>query len=299
MLSAGCAQFQWSSEGPGAPGYRSPPPPLLTTAGRGDHPLPELPPAPPFAPTDRERIAELQPWVEQAAARRDMDPDLLNGVIWVESRFQPRAQSSGGARGLMQLMPATANAMARELGRPIARVYDPEFNIEAGSLYLLQLLDRYDGDETLALAAYNAGAGNVKKWMANDGQLPPRSLQYVENVQRARLRFVAMRDGHDVPGASTDRTMLATASTPAKSRPEVPPPPGPAPRSTPERARDRAEPQVVNPLAPSPDVYRPEPTPEVPLADTPYPPLEDEPAATPDPPSEPSERGRALPSVLD
>lgn len=310
LCSAGCAQFQWSGDGPGAPGYRTPSPPLLTTTGRGNHALPQLPPAPPFAPTDRARIAEMQPWVEQIAARHDLDPDLLNGVIWVESRFQPRAQSPAGARGLMQLMPATANAMARELGRPVARVYDPELNIEMGSLYLLHMLDRYDGDETLALAAYNAGAGNVSKWMAQDGELPPRSLQYVENVQRARLRFVAMRGQRQVPGTTDDRTLLAAAPTPTRA--EVPPPPEPSrpaarTRPAPELAPQPTEPPF-NPLAPSPDVYRPEPTLEPPLADTPYPPiLEPKPSAAEarpeartqrEPAARPS-RQRTLPSVLD
>jgi hypothetical protein len=213
-IPAGCAQFQWG--GPGAPGSREEPLPLVASQGRGRHELPELPPAPPFSLSDRERIAQMQPWVEQIAVRHDLDPDLINGVIWVESRFQPRAQSPAGARGLMQLMPGTAAEMARELGRPVARVYDPELNIEMGTRYLLHMLDRFDGDETLALAAYNAGAGNVGKWMEEDGELPPRSLQYVENVQRARLRFVAMRDERTLPGSTDDRTLLAVAAVPAE-----------------------------------------------------------------------------------
>ncbi len=260
---AGCAQFQWSGQGPGAPGRKDAPPPVARTHAP---PVPlEHDQAPaPFPTSDRERIANIQPWVDDTARRHEMDPDLINAVIWVESRFVPRAKSPAGARGLMQLMPATANAMAREMGRPMARVFDPEFNVEAGSLYLLKLLDRYDGDETLALAAYNAGAGNVKRWMAEDGELPPRSLKYVDSVQRARLRFVAMRDGRTVPGTEDDRTMIASAPAPApapaaKPRPEVPAPP---PR---RRVADRPAPN----LTPAPDVYRPEPTPEPPLHDTP------------------------------
>jgi len=309
-LSAGCAQFQWSGDGPGAPGYRTPPPPLALSSDHGEHELPELPPAPPFSLSDRERIAAMSPWVEQIAAQSDLDPDLINGVIWVESRFDPRAHSPAGARGLMQLMPATAAEMARELDRPVARVYDPELNIEMGTRYLLHMLDRFDGDETLALAAYNAGAGNVRKWMAEDGELPPRSLQYVENVQRARLRFVAMRDDRRVPGSADDRTLLAAAPVRAEPRSEVPSLPHPAPpHPTPARA---PAPAPNNPLAPSADVYRPVPTPEPPLADTPYPPLSDEPSPDEPSPDEPSEvepakprrpaRGGgadALPSVLD
>lgn len=293
-LSAGCAQFQLEWGGPGAPGSRTPPPPLATTGDHDRYELPELPPAPPFSPSDRERIAELQPWVEQIAAKNEIDPDLLNGVIWVESRFQPRAHSPAGARGLMQLMPGTAAELARELGRPVARVYDPELNIEMGTRYLLHMLDRFDGDETLALAAYNAGAGNVSKWMAEDGELPPRSLQYVENVQRARLRFVAMRDAREPADTTHERTMLAAAPTRSAPPPEVPPPPA------------LADARPGKPPAP---VQRPALTPEPPLAETPYPPLSDEPAhARPaSPRGEPHERPRsvragradALPSVLD
>jgi Transglycosylase SLT domain len=269
---------------------------MIAAADPADHALPELAPAPPFSPSDRERIAAVEPWVQQTATRFELDPELIQGVIWVESRFQPRAESPAGARGLMQLMPATADAMVRELGRPLGRIYDPELNIEAGSLYLLKLLDRFDGDETLALAAYNAGAGNVGRWMAEDGELPPRSLQYVENVQRARMRFVAMRQERQMPGITDDRTLLAAA--PARVAPEVPAPPTSGrPRPAP------AEPPPVDPLAPSPDVYRPAPTPEVPLADTPYPPIRpslDEPKA-PEQPQAPARpgRARALPSVLD
>ncbi len=269
---AGCAQFQWSDRGPGAPGQRDAPPELVQTDSVSPLNDPQKPV--PFPTADRERIATIQPWVDQVAKRHQMDPDLINGVIWVESRFVPRAKSPAGARGLMQLMPATANAMAREMGRPMARVYDPEFNVEAGSLYLLKLLDRYDGDETLALASYNAGAGNVRRWMADDGELPPRSIRYVESVQRARSRFVAMRDGRTMPEPDEHRTMLAAAPAPApqsepatRSQPEVPSPPGR--RAAPPAASDPA-PQPVNPLAPDPDVYRPAPTPEPPLAHTPY-----------------------------
>lgn len=319
LLTAGCAQvqFQWSSRGPGAPGTRDsgPSEAALAAAAQdaGPHTLPAFEPAPPFPAADRDRIGSVQPIVEQVARRYEMDPDLINGVIWVESRFQSRAKSSAGARGLMQLMPATASAMADELGRVMARVYEPEFNVEAGSLYLLKLLDRYDGDETLALAAYHAGAGNVSKWMANDGELPPRSLQYVESVQRARLRFVAMRDDRATPRSDEERTLLASASSssPERSEPREEPRARPGDRSrdepraevpSPPAASEQPEPPV-NPLAPSPDVYRPEPTPEPPLADTPYPPLkEPRPAAARtdgDPePVELVEPG-ALPSVLD
>lgn len=323
---AGCAQLQWSSEGPGAPGVRAEPS-LDPTVGAP--PPAGLSGAPaPFAPPDRERIARVQPWVDQASQRYEVDPDLINAIIWVESRFQPRAKSPAGARGLMQLMPATANAMARQMGRGTPRVFDPEFNIRAGSLFLLQMFDRFDGDETLALAAYNAGAGNVSKWMKHDGELPPRSLAYVENVQRARMRFIAMRDQREHPDPSPARTMIAAASSPSpEPAPRVPPPPGERSEQTRDKSKpDKPEPDKTrsdkskpdkpngsrpdqpqparNPLAPEPGVYKPEPPLEPPLEDTPYPPLfEDKrrPAAGSPGDDQTVELSlpRSLPSVLD
>ncbi len=321
FVASGCAQFQWSASGPGSPGRKNVVLPLPVASGPSDEAMPDLAsfePAPPFSSSDRERIAPIQPLVEQVAQEHRIDPDLISGIIWVESRFQVRAKSPAGARGLMQLMPATADAMARQMGRPIARSFDPEFNVEAGTFYLFKLLDRYDGDETLALAAYNAGSGNVSRWMREDGELPPRSLEYVENVQRARLRFIAMRDER-----SPNRTMLASASPETERAPEVPTPPAssrtrsprnetrddsrtrptrparPAPvrTRTPEPTPEPEPEPRTNPLAPSPDVYRPEPTPEPPLEDTPYQPFDEHETDDGDVPT--PVRPRTLPSVLD
>lgn len=277
------------------------------------------PPAP-FSPTERERITRVQPWVMQAAAKRDLDPDLVNGVIWVESRFDPRARSSAGARGLMQLMPATASALARDLGWSRPRSYDPEFNVTAGTHYLAKLIARYDGDEALGLAAYNAGAGNVDKWLRDDGELPPVSRRYVELVMDARARFRAVHEG---PTPRTD-TMLAQGTPP----PEEPAPSDAATRRVVETAPlvpepppsgEASEPPPFVPEVPVrydldrvESTYVPEPPPEPPLVDTPWPPID--PATSPEsvepaePPSPAADRSappagepgpRGLPSVLD
>ena len=159
-----------------------------------------------FEPSDRQRITAVQAIVESAARAQDLDPELVNAVIWVESRFRPEAKSSAGARGLMQLMPSTAAYLARELGVQRPRAHDPKFNVHAGAYYLRRLLDRFEGDEVLAIAAYNAGPGNVKKWKASGDPLPATSESYVAAVMDARARF-SMHG----PGVAADAPLVATA----------------------------------------------------------------------------------------
>ncbi len=257
VLLTGCAHMPWNL-----------PPENTETANAG--PLPRdddsaKPPAAPFDEEQKARISRVHPWVQHASQSNELDPNLIHAVIWVESRHQPRAKSPAGARGLMQLMPATAAGLAKQMGEPRAKVYDPEFNVNAGSLYLAHMLERYEGDETLALAAYNAGPGNVDKWIASEG-LPPRSLEYVELVMEARRRFEALNGEWSMP-LDGDRTMIAKAEPPApRPEPTIPePPPSADPAPAPAAA--------ANPLAPEPGVYKPAPTPEPPLTDTPSPPL--------------------------
>lgn len=103
--------------------------------------------------------------LEAAAQRYDLDPALLKAVAQAESNFSPLAVSHAGAKGIMQLMDATA----RSLG--VEDSFDPAQNIDGGARFLRQLLDRYDGNELLAVAAYNAGPGAVDRW----GGLPAYS----------------------------------------------------------------------------------------------------------------------------
>jgi soluble lytic murein transglycosylase-like protein len=125
--------------------------------------------------TQRRRGAEYYGFIDEQAAAHGVRPELIRGVIQAESNFNPRALSPKGAMGLMQLMPATA----ADLG-----VHDPFNaleNIRGGIKYLRQLLNRYDGNEALALAAYNAGPGAVDR---HGVQVPPfqETQQYVKRI---------------------------------------------------------------------------------------------------------------------
>ncbi len=143
---------------------------------------------PSWPAAQRQQIAAVQPEVKAAALRFQIDPGLVNGIIWVESKFNAHARGPGGTQGLMQLMPGTARELAKSLGeRP--RPYDPGFNIRAGSLYLSRMIKRF-GDVKLGLAAYHGGPGHVLKWQkAGKRGVPDGSKKYVEKVFEARDRF--------------------------------------------------------------------------------------------------------------
>jgi len=113
----------------------------------------------------------------QTAAKKDgVDADLVFSVIATESNFNPRAVSRRGARGLMQLLPATATRLG------VRNIFDPGQNIDAGTQYLRDLMARYQGDLVLTLAAYNAGPGAVQRY----GRVPPynETISYVRAIRK-------------------------------------------------------------------------------------------------------------------
>jgi soluble lytic murein transglycosylase len=140
--------------------------------------------------------------IRQQAADKGLDPSLIAGVIYVESRFRDQT-SHAGAKGLMQILPSTADYIARKSGGTAFEQGDlatPQINIAYGSWYLRYLLQHYHGNELLALAAYNAGEGKVDEWYREASargedfeaatHIPfPETRNYVERVFEARSRY--------------------------------------------------------------------------------------------------------------
>jgi soluble lytic murein transglycosylase len=123
------------------------------------------------------------------AREHGLDPALLAAVIYQESKFNPDAQSSSGAIGLMQLTPSTAHGIAIRTGGNAFRtsdLYDPEINIRYGAWYLHDLFAKYHS-ERLVLAAYNAGQGNVDRWRAKGEPIQfSETRAYVSRVEKLR-----------------------------------------------------------------------------------------------------------------
>lgn len=140
---------------------------------------------------------DLSSLISQTAAKWGLDPNLLQAVVNQESSGNPNAVSPAGAQGLMQLMPATAAQFG------VTNAFDPQQNLDAGAQYLSQLLTQYNGDTSLALAAYNAGPGNVNKY---NGIPPfPETQGYVTKI----LAAIGLSP-QDFPGVPPHRHPPAT-----------------------------------------------------------------------------------------
>lgn len=140
--------------------------------------------------------------VHAAASEYNVPYSLVAGVILAESKFNRHAESGPGAIGLMQLMPDTAHWIAEQMDEPNLTnqdIQDPATNIRLGSWYLAYLLKEFQGNEILALAAYNAGRGHVEEWMKEYGwdysfaavdEIPfGETRQYIRNVMDNRQHY--------------------------------------------------------------------------------------------------------------
>jgi hypothetical protein len=168
----------------------------------------------------------IDAYIKEFAARYDVPERVVAAVIAVESEFNPRAVSRRGARGLMQLMPATAPRLS------LADFFDPRANINAGVMYLRELMDRFDNNLPLALAAYNAGECAV----ARHGGVPPyrETQRYVARILRRLDRreiqtSLRLDEGHAARAVQSrraragcpSRMVVATVSPPTDEIPHA------------------------------------------------------------------------------
>jgi soluble lytic murein transglycosylase len=142
----------------------------------------------------------LDPMVDipQSAQRDGVEPALVLGLTRQESEFDEDAVSNAGARGLMQLMPATARQTASKLGVAYSqnRLTDPNYNMQLGAAHLEELLDRWSGSYVLTIAAYNAGSGNVARWVETygDPRLPEVNvIDWIELIPFGETRNYVQR----------------------------------------------------------------------------------------------------------
>jgi hypothetical protein len=197
--------------------------------------------------------------IERHAAEHELDPDFVRAVIGKESEGKPGAVSPKGARGLMQLMPATAERLG------VKDPHDPDQNIAGGTRYLRELLDRFDGDVPLALAGYNAGEGAVEKY---GRKVPPyrETQDYVRTIT-SKYKGTGRAQKTQAPATpppavqavldDLDRRSTRPAATPQTGdRPNSPGPPkpashaSPAPAAPPQAAADSAPAESPSGLAP-------------------------------------------------
>src|SRR5262249_7834769 len=154
---------------------------LQLSSGSGAFPASEvvsIEPEEVFRAVPRPELADIPyaNFIKNAAQHHGVDADLIVSVITAESKFNPKAVSRKNARGLMQLLPETATRLG------VKNIFDPQENIEAGTKYLRELLDRYHNDLALALAAYNAGPQRIEQFKT----VPPyrETISYIRRVQQ-------------------------------------------------------------------------------------------------------------------
>jgi soluble lytic murein transglycosylase-like protein len=188
--------------------------PVETTAAPTAEHLPVQPTSKNLAQAAKPAV-DLNEVVKTASGTYHLDPDLVNSVIRAESGFNVRAVSPKGAQGLMQLMPQTAS----QLG--VRNIFDPEANVDGGSRYLRELLERYNFDLIKALAAYNAGPQRVEQY----GGVPPyyETKAYVARIVRDYNKKIAAKKAAEAATkkTATGKTNGASTTKPRKSSPQT------------------------------------------------------------------------------
>lgn len=173
---------------------------------------PVAPDPPPLAPPPP--AAPFGEFVAAAASRYGVDAELISSVMEVESHFDAKAISRKNARGLMQLLPETAARFG------VKDIFDPQQNIDAGTHYLKELLQLYNNNLTLALAAYNAGPEKVQKY----GNVPPyrETVSYVNQVKRKYQKSKAAKPATaPAPKAPAGAAPAGTSATPPSPAPKT------------------------------------------------------------------------------
>jgi hypothetical protein len=168
----------------------------------------------------------LEPYIQEAAAMHGVSPDLVRAVVQTESQFNPLAVSPVGAQGLMQLMPNTAKAVGLE------DPFDPRQNVLSGTKYLSMMLERFNGNTALALAGYNAGPGNVRRYRG----VPPfgETRGYLKKIQhlvagsdaafsiptppKPKVRKASLRSGKKLSKGSVAKKSIGKRSSLSKAR---------------------------------------------------------------------------------
>lgn len=159
---------------------------------------------------------KYQDLILQESKEFNVPPTLIAGVIYTESHFNPDATSPIGARGLMQIMPATAAGIAARLSDTsytADKLFDPATNIRYGTYYLRNLLDRFNNDTDVILVAYNGGAAAANRYqVSHDASIPLETSAYVVKVKRARDAYAQLY-GEDLGTNIGDRLKQAPPQT--------------------------------------------------------------------------------------
>jgi soluble lytic murein transglycosylase len=151
--------------------------------------------------------------IKKYSAERNLRPNLVAAVIYTESRFNTDSVSGPGATGLMQIMPGTGQSIASEMGENMGSLHDPDTNIRYGTWYLKGLIDKYNGDLDLALAAYNAGVGRADSYQETGAALPYETVFFIQKVKGSEEMYDKVYDAWYAEVSSEKRNPVAIGFT--------------------------------------------------------------------------------------